>query len=209
MSLQLNAPRQQRPRSRRTMNQRERMTLITESNKAMNGLAVWFAVAIVALLIIVINVSHLSPTVAIVVISSFSFGLFMATLFALKYARLNGLMWQDEQPADDASDALLYETEIPQPTVRLYQSDNNVIRVGQHQFTRRQWRTLAHVLKESNWRWTRHILGKAKVVKSLTAPGVYRDMTNDFERLGIVDKGRVTADGRDAICEAAGLDVVI
>ena len=191
------------------MRDRTRIELINQSNRAMNGLAAWFGIAIIALLILIIRVKALSPAAAIVVISCVTFGLFVATLFAMKYARLNGLMWQDEPPADDASDALLFDAEIPQPTVRLYQSDDNVIRVGQYQFTTRQWRTLAHVLKDSNWRWTRHILSKAKVIKNLTAPGIYRDMTSDFERLGIVDKGRVTINGRDAICEAAGLDVVI
>ena len=142
----------------------------------------------------------------------FAGGWMSAIINAILFFRI-GSYYQDDEPpqppAEDVSDTLIFDTEIPQPTVRLHYAEDSLIRVGRYQLTRRQWRTLASTLADLNWRWTRRNVGKAKVIKNLTAPGIYRGMTSDMERLGVVKNGYVTAQGRDVICEAAGLEVVL
>ena len=113
----------------------------------------------------------------------------------------------DDTP--DSSDMLSFSNLHQAPQVSLHYAEDTTIRIAKQKLTRRQWLTLAETLSELNWRWTRANVRKANVIKNITAPGVYRELTTDLENIGVVDKGRVTIAGRDAICEAAGLEVVI
>jgi hypothetical protein len=97
--------------------------------------------------------------------------------------------------------------EVAVPDVSIVTSDDTQIRISRTRLTRRQWRTLATRLSENDWNWRRRFL--KGIVKNYTAKGVYPEMTRDLERVKIVERGKVTTAGREAICEAAGLDVVI
>jgi len=195
------------------MRQSDTTRLINESNHAMRFMVGSFAVSIVALLIFFFKVAMINDVQAIALIATISISLLLATLYLFRYARFNGMMRDDEPPTpvtyEDVSDVLNFPASHAPAGVRLHYAEDNLIRIGRYQLTRRQWRALAMTLADLNWRWTRANVGKAKVIKNLTAPGIYRGMTSDMERLEIVKRGRVTVAGRDAICEAAGLDVVI
>ena len=190
------------------MRDRTILELTKQSNRAFNALALWFGISIVALLILIINVKVLEPGAAIAAISICTFGVFMSVLFAAKYARLNGLMVEDEPPDSDASDMLLFETEHS-PVARLEINEGSLTRLGRYRFKRSQWRLLAKALKKEHWKWTRRHVAKAGIFTNLNAR--YSDLTEDMIYLGIVNGETfyVTDQGQEKLLEMAGIDIRI
>jgi hypothetical protein len=133
-------------------------------------------------------------------------GWIMATLDHYRFIKSQ----YDDTDNDDnfhAASMLELSAEHQPQSISIEYPEDAQIRVAKLRLTRRQWRTLATRLSENNWRWVRrHLQG---IVKSYSAEGVYPGITRDMERAGVVDKGKVTVKGREAICEAAGLEVVI
>jgi hypothetical protein len=127
--------------------------------------------------------------------------------------------WYDDEPPyvpppQDVSELLDLRTEHRPGQVSLHYAEDAHIRISHMKLTKRQWRTLAERMsayaltrKRNYWTWRRKDL--EGLVTSITAPGVYKQLTRDMEKIGVVKNGRVTTGGRDAICEAAGFEVVI
>jgi hypothetical protein len=97
-------------------------------------------------------------------------------------------------------------------------AENQISRV-RYKFNRDQWWSLVRSLELSNWRWNRNNLIRAKIFNatntpgtSLTAPGHFNQVCNEFMRVGIIDrragKWRVTEEGKHSMCRAAGLEVI-
>jgi hypothetical protein len=117
-------------------------------------------------------------------------------------------------PPRDISELLDVQNVHRPGQVSLHYAEDAHIRISHMKLTKRQWRTLAERMsayaltrKRNYWTWRRKDL--EGLVTSITAPGVYKQLTRDMEKIGVVKNGRVTTGGRDAICEAAGFEVVI
>jgi len=102
-----------------------------------------------------------------------------------------------------------YDNEIAEPNVRLENrvAENRLLR-SSFDFTPADWRLLVRELRVNEWKWTRATLIKTRLFESITAPGVYRDVTGEFERVGVVFDGRVTGEGKALLCGAGNMTVV-
>ena len=74
--------------------------------------------------------------------------------------------------------------------------------------SQREWSHLHEKLHENNWHWNRANVAEAGVFKSITAPGVFNRLTEDWRRLGMLDGRTVNGRGRSALREAAGLWII-
>ena len=184
---------------------------IQESRRIYRGMVFWFAVLLASIVGLVRPEAMQDDVLAWVLIVAGALSVFALALQLVMIANLNTGERPPPPPDDtpDSSDMLSFSNLHQAPQVSLHYAEDTTIRIAKQKLTRRQWLTLAETLSAYNWRWTRANVRKANVIKNITAPGVYRELTTDLENIGVVDKGRVTIAGRDAICEAAGLEVVI
>ena len=131
-------------------------------------------------------------------------------VIALNIVLMLGLKRNDSsQPlvTDDVSDALLY-SEKRLPAVKLETQDGNQIRIGIFELEQWQWRKLHDSLRDAEWYWIRDNIDDAKVIKNLTAPGVFSKLTDDWRTLRILDGRYVNARGRAALREAGGITLI-
>jgi len=184
------------------MRQSTTARLITESNRIYRALVFFTAVLVAGIILLARPATLNSPTL-------FSIGITAVIVsfvaIALNVLLVRGLRRCDElpPPPNDISDMMLFAEQRLAP-VRLQTRDGNTMRLGRFRFTQSQWRLLAVALSDKGWRFTRRNIGAAGIFTSLTAPGIYNDIVEDMTRLGIVDNGYVTGQGREMLCEMAG-----
>ena len=174
---------------------------IAESRRIYRALVWWIAVLVASVILLSFPEAQqrtpiLASCITIIIVSLVAISLNILLVRGLKRN-------EPEPPANDASDTPLF-SEQRQADMRLEVHEDSMTRLGRFRFTQSQWRLLAVALSDKGWKWTRRNIGEAGIFTSLTAPGVYGEITEDFERLGIVDNGRVTAQGRDKLCGMAG-----
>ena len=103
------------------------------------------------------------------------------------------------------------ESAVKDAGVRLIVRDGRMIKIGRYSFERRQWRSLAVALADVNWSWSRRKVERAGIFTSLTEQ--WPEIEEEFRRMGFVHgEGRgkkVTEQGRERMCDAAGLDRII
>ena len=132
----------------------------------------------------------------------FVFGFIFALMFAFRYARLNGLQWDDYDSDDEppAHGMLEFEdtarTAGPRLVARDPQMPKRIIIAGQY-ISMRNWRRLASTLAHHNWHFTRDVLQEAGTFTSLSKN--WPKIQADFIRLGWVIGNDVTEAGRVAI----------
>ena len=193
------------------MNDRTRRDLLEESNGTMKNLITWFAFLVISLLIYAFSYKAMPKTGAVILISIIAISLFVAVLMAFKYARLNGMMNEEEDPSSNGADTLhKSQAEHREPVIKLELRADNLIKLGRYEFTRAEWVRIHNVLKAARWHWNRKTIGDADVIKSITAPGVFPKFQEDMIRLRILDLERrlITPAGRAILRDAAGIKVV-
>lgn len=132
---------------------------------------------------------------------------------------------QPQRQRRDPSDQLTFEQEhapasAETEAVQNQTLPNQISRVP-YQFTRDQWLALVHSLcpnPAGSWRWNKKNLRRAKIFTvpiagaNITATGVYGRICTNFERAEIIEykssKWIVTEPGKNALCVAAGLEVI-
>ena len=195
------------------MRDRTRLELLGESNRAMGSMIIWFAVFVVASLVMAFNWKNLSVAGAIIIIATISVSLFVMVLYAFRYARLNGMMRDDddeEPPANNASDILNFRIEHPEPTIRLETSDKNQIKLGRYEYSQVEWKAIYNALKDADWHWNRKNVAAAGVIKSITAQGVFPAFQKELVKIRVLDltERKITPGGRAALRNAAGIRTV-
>lgn len=168
-----------------------------------------------------IGFSGIALVTAITVAISFVFGL--DNYMQYREPKPNPL--PIEEP-DNASDKLLFDASAPAARGRIEMIDDNsmTIMLGKHDLEQREWLRLVTTLKDGGYSWNRKLLQKTMIWEGLTVTQAsgknrYNEITDDFERIGTittkrdkngkVKKASVTRKGREALCEMAGLSVVL
>jgi hypothetical protein len=109
---------------------------------------------------------------------------------------------------NDASAMLNFHAERRAAAVKLWTQDENQIKIGLHEMSQRDWKTLYEKLNDVDWHWNRANVAEAGVIKNITAPGVFPALTKEWRELGMLKARHVTGRGRSALREAAGIRVV-
>jgi len=78
--------------------------------------------------------------------------------------------------------------------------------IMKYEFEQHEWLMLARRLSEFNWRLVREPLRLTGLFKNVTTVAGLEEVKQEFERVGIVEDGRINQDGRILICSYAGLD---
>lgn len=189
------------------MNQRTVDNLITSSERIYNSLIRWSVTGIVGIMLMPFG--YLNNNILVFALGVTAFiSAFIAV--SLNIMRINGIkrnMPDDNMPPPSAADMLDFEQSHRPASAML--EDGSVTRVGKYRLTQRQWAALARTLANRNWRWSRRNVAAAKVFNSITAPGVYTEITTDFERIGLLQSGWVTEAGKEKLCEMGGFNVVL
>ena len=187
------------------MREHTRLRLISESRRIYNRLVLFTAVLIAGIVLLARPETLDSPLWFGVGVTG---ALVSLVAIALNILLVRGLDYDDEPPpAGDVSDTLLF-SEQRQPGVKLWTSDDNLIKIGLHEMSQRNWHVLHEKLHAANWYWNRQNVAEAGVFKSITAPGIFNRLTEDWRRLGMLDGRRVNGRGRSALREAGGIRMV-
>lgn len=119
---------------------------------------------------------------------------------------------QPPPPRRDVEDLLNFDNQAPARALEL-QPSVNLLLLTKYKFTPSEWRQLVRELRYIKPRWTRRALERSGLFLNITAPGVFAEVSEDFARVGVIAgksyKWRVTNEGWEAMCKAAGLQVVI
>ena len=195
------------------MRDRTRLKLLAESNRAMGSMVIWFAVFIIAFLLLVFTVKTSTQTGAIMLITTAGMSIGISMLYLLRYARLNGMMRDGEKkpPAkEDASKKLEFNAAHNEPTIRLESREDNQIKLGRYEFSQKEWRLIHDALKDAGWHWNRSNVASAGVIKSITASGVFPAFQKELIRLRVLnlDDREITPGGRAVLRDAAGIRIV-
>jgi len=189
------------------MNQRTAQLLIDASDRIYNSLIRWSVAGIAGIMLIASQIMYDN-------VWSFALGVtaFISAFVAisLNIMRIRGIERNlpDDNPPPPSAAAYLDFEQVHRPASAMLE-DGSVTRVGKYRLTQRQWAALARTLANRNWRWSRRNVSAAKVFNSITAPGVYTEITTDFERIGLLQNGWVTEKGKVQLCKMGGLDVVL
>ena len=189
------------------MNQRTAQLLIDESRRIYNSIIWWSVTGIGGIGIIPFGYIHENILVFALGVTAFISAFIAISLNLIMIRGINRNLPDDNPPPASAADYLDFEQSHRPASAML--EDGSVTRVGKYRLTQRQWAALARTLANRNWRWSRRNVAAAKVFNSITAPGVYTEITTDFERIGLLQSGWVTEAGKVQLCKMGGLDVVL
>jgi len=198
---------------RLVMKTRTQLDLISETNRTMGSMIVWFAVFVVSSLTYAFSVTDLSDAGAIVLLSSISVSSFVVVLYSFRYSRMNGMMREGEKkkpPQKKADDILEFRSEQKTTPVRLETSDKNQIKIGRYEYSQAEWRAIYNSLKDAGWHWNRENVAAAGVIKSITAKGVFPAFQKELVKLNVLNLAdrKITSDGRAALRCAAGVRII-
>ena len=194
------------------MRDRTRLKLLEESNRAMGSMVIWFTTFIVAFLLLIITVKTITKVGATITITIAVISLSNSILYLLRYARLNGMMRDDEKkpPTKDASKMLEFNVVHNEPAIRLESCEDNQMKLGRYEFSQREWRRIHDALKDAGWHWNRSNVAEAGVIKSITASGVFPAFQKELIKLKVlnIEERQITPGGRAVLRDAAGIRIV-
>ena len=144
-----------------------------------------------------------SAAVVAAILVGWCFGWCWFFVSTVRFVRVGRLREAPRLPAvrfDNVGDA---------PAMRLESRprDNQLLR-SRFQFGPSDYRLLVRELRLNDWKLTRAVLVDTKLFDSITAPGVYRSVVAEFERLEIVRDGRVTGEGKRLLCAMGNMQVI-
>lgn len=195
--------------------------LIAQSDRAMNWMIIWFCISIIGCILTVFV--WMSPNVhkfgIAVSVSMLTGGFFVACIQAFKYARFNRLMSEPPAPPPPPRDMPtgrpMFESETT-PRIMVRTSHNQWLLSRYNHITQRQWRMLYDALVNYDGLWSRDYSIKSSGIFAADETGiiygqagVYTELRDDFERMGIIEKRGgswyVTDDGWNRLDEMAGV----
>ena len=192
----------------------ELQAAIKASNRIQLGIAFWLAIMVASIFAIINPATRSDGLVFPGSVMAFIVSVSSILLSALRVRNLQSLSAtpppRDDPPGDDVSDMLTYEqrqrmnAEIAARTQQMESIyGSNQMRLGKIVLDSGTWGDLANVLRQHEWRWTRDIVARAEVFRSLS--GRFADITAEMINIDFVEgperKRVVTMKGRHWLVE--------
>ena len=190
------------------MNQRITEKLLEASRRIYNSLIHWSVTGIVGVMLMPFGYLNDSVLIFALGVTAFVSSFVAISLNLIMIRGIKRNMPDDNLPPSSSPADYLDFEQVHRPASAMLE-DGSITRVGKYRLTQRQWAALARALANRNWRWSRRNVAAAKVFNSITAPGVYTEITTDFERIGLLQSGWVTEKGKEQLCKMGGLRVVL